>query len=257
MSQKPNNQKSETLRQRDKARKDFLELKKMQQQSEDEKQAEHVPYSGEIKPDNFYKKVEHSFYYYGKITIACVLGLVVACIAVVSCFNRDNPDLRIVLYDAQIVPDIYLENIEEYFEKICPDYNNDGEVIVSVINCTYGAGKSTAQYQLNQQQKLQTLIAADDECMLFVAGQMGYDYIMSSSGVLEQEGILLPESYYAQCQDYDNVILPGGVSIYLKKIEGTNMANDSDSKANHKNAKDFMNRLKEAVALEMQPTVEE
>ena len=50
--------KSDTLAQRDKARKDFLELKKMQQENAQENK-EYIPYENEIKPRTFLQELTH------------------------------------------------------------------------------------------------------------------------------------------------------------------------------------------------------
>lgn len=239
-----NKQKSDTLRQRDKARKDFLELKRMQQEAQENEKEEHVPYSGEIKPDTFAKKVEHFFYYYGKITIACIVGVIIVVVAVMSCMNRENPDIRMVFYDAEALPDMYLKNIEAYFEKICPDYNGDGEVVVSIINCTYTAGDDSAEYQFNQQQKLQTLVATDKDTMLFVSGQTGYMYLSGITDDFLGAGVALPESYYKECQIYEEIPMPQGMVMYVRNIEGTLIEDNAQVQKNHKNALDFLEKIK-------------
>ena len=233
--------KSETLRQRDKAQRDFLELKEMQRRAAEEGQAEHIPYSGEIKPVTFTEKVKHFFYYYWKSVVGIIAAIAVVSVATVSCLNKKEADLKIVIYDNRIVADMYVPYIEDYFEKYCPDYNGDGEVTVSVINCTYETGKSTAQYQQTIMQRLQGVIVTDRECMLVITSDAGYSYFTQYlADTMLSDGVDLPLSYYGECAVDENLPIPDGMKLYCRNIEGSLIADDETAKQAVKNGKDFI-----------------
>ena len=235
--------KSETLSQRDKARKDFLELKEMQRKSAQEGATEHIPYSGEIKPKTFFEKVSHFFYYYWQAAVGIIIAIAIVAFAAVSCMNKRNPDIKIVIYDNRILADMYIPAIEDYFAKCCIDYNGDGEVVVSVINCTYETGISAAQYQQTMMQRLQGIIATDNECMLVVTSKAGYDYFQQYLDMPLGEGLALPASYYEECILDSSLPIPKEMTLYCRDIKGTLIENKEASKQAVANGKDFMDRL--------------
>lgn len=238
--------KSDTLSQRDKARRDFLELKEMQRKAAEEGATEHVAYSDEIKPKTFWEKVKHFWYYYKKAVVAIALAVAVLTWMTVSCINKKDPDLKIVIYDNRIVADMYIPYIEEYFEKHCPDYNGDGEVKVSVINCTFETGKSTAQYQNTMMQRLQSLIVTDEECMLIITGEAGYDYFTDYiNGLTFCVETSLPASYYSECAVDKDLPLPSEVKMYCRDIKGTLIEGKEKSQKAVENGKDFIKIISE------------
>lgn len=238
--------KSETLRQRDKARKDFLELKEMQRKAAEGEVTEHVAYSREIKPKTFTEKVKHFLYYYWKGLVGAIVAIAVVAVATVSCLNKKNPDIKIVIYDNRILADMYISGIEDYFAKYGSDYNGDGEVVVSVINCTYETGVSTAQYQQTMMQRLQGIIVTDTECMLVITSEAGYEYFEKYLELPMGEGLPLPQSYYDECATQDELPIPDGMTVYCRDITGTLIENDEKSKQAVANGKEFINRLSQA-----------
>lgn len=237
--------KSETLLQREKARKDFLELKAMQAKSVAEGETEHTPYQNEIKPKTFGEKLSHFFYYNWKALVITALCLAVVVFATVSCLNKKKPDIKIVVYDNRILADMYIPQIQDYFAQFCKDYNNDGEVYVQVINCTYQTGVSTAQYQNTMMQRLQSVVVTDDECMLIITGDMGKKYFNDYlSGVLEEEGTPLREEYY-KCALDEDIPVPNNVKIYVRNIKGTLLEDNENAQKAISNGKEFIENMSE------------
>lgn len=230
--------KSDTLRQRDKARRDFLELKKMQQENS-EKNEERVAYSGEIKPITFAQKLSHFWYYYKVPVIAVALVIILVVFTCVQCAGREKSDVKIAIYDNNIVPNMYIQAIEEYFENYCEDYNGDGKVVVTVINCTFQTGGSTAQYQVTMQQKLQSIIVGDKETMMFITSDTGYDYLNSLTDVnlLEPDGIALSEEFYEKVTLQQDIKMPQGLSLYCRNIKGTLIEKDETAIKSSENCK--------------------
>ncbi len=229
---------SDTLAQRDKARKDFLELKKMQQENS-EKKENRVAYSGEIKPKTLGEKLSHFWYYHKIPVIAAVLVAALIAFVCVQCAGKVKSDAKIVIYDNKIVPDMYLGEIEEYFEQYCEDYNGDGEVTVTVMNCSFETGGSTAQYQVTMQQKLQSIIVGDKETMLFITSDTGYDYLNSLTDInlLEPEGIPLSDEFYEKVTLHEEIKMPQGLSLYCRNIEGTLIEKDETAIKSSENSK--------------------
>ncbi len=239
-----NKRKSDTLSQRDKARKDFLELKRMQQENS-EKSEDRVAYSGEIKPKTFGEKLIHFWYYYKVPVIAVILVVALISFVCVQCANREKSDIKIAIYDSNIVPDMYLGAIEEYFEQYCEDYNGDGKVVVTVMNCSYQAGGSTAQYQVTMQQKLQSIIVGDKETMLFITSDSGYEHLNSLTDVnlLSPDGVTLSEDFYESVTLSEEIPMPKGLSVYSRNIKGTLIENDDTAVSNSQSSQKLLTAL--------------
>ena len=246
MSEQKN--KSETLAQREKARKDFLELKEMQRKNARDGANEHIAYSGEIKPKTFMQKLAHFWDYHKAAIISVAVIIIAVTVICVQCMGRVESDLKIVIYDNRIIPDMYIADIEDYFEDYAEDYNGDGKIKVTVINCTFGTGTSTADYQLSKQNKLQSIIATDTETVLFITGDIGYDYLQSITNdsevkLLEETGIALKEDFY-KIATVKELPIPDGLTLYLRNVNGTFIEDNEDTKISITNAQDFLKALK-------------
>lgn len=240
-----NKRKSDTLAQRDKARKDFLELKKMQQENAQENK-EYIPYENEIKPRTFLQKLAHFWDYYKVLIISCAVIFISVGLIVASCAKREKSDMNVVIYDSNIVPDMYIAAIEDYFEKYCEDYNGDGKIKVTVINCTYQAGGSTAEYQLAVQQKLQSIIVSDRETMIFVTGANGYGHLQGLTDIdfLNNDGYLLNDEFYSEVTSNSEINMPKGLTVYSRNIKGTLIENDEKAQESFRNAQQFLEKMK-------------
>lgn len=237
--------KSETLLQREKARKDFLELKKMQQENA-QNEKEHIAYSGEKKPTTFKEKLAHFWYYYktavviGAVIIGAVLYITLQTVL------TPKSDLKIIVYDSRIVPDMYLEDAKDYFKNFCKDYNNDGKINISIINCSFEAGSSTAQYQQTMQQRLNGLFVTDKEAMLIITSDTGYEYLQGivDTPVLKEEGVALSEDFYNSIKYLEGIKMPDGLKLYSREIKGTLIEDDEKAKNSANRAEEFLSAVK-------------
>lgn len=236
--------KSETLSQREKAQRDFLELKKMQRENADK--APKQPYENEMKPVTFKEKLSN-FWYHNKVSVI-VSAVIIAAVTFicVQCALKPAYDLTIVIYDNRYVSDMYLENMSNYFKEYCDDFNKDGEVNVMIVNCTYEAGKSSAQYQQTVQQKLQSLILTNKTAMVFITSEDGLDYLQGVADDLffELPGKDLSEDFYEKIETYENLKLPQGLRLYRRNIKGTLIENNETAKKSYEEAGIFMEKIK-------------
>lgn len=170
---------SDTLAQRKKAQESFLELKKAEQNAA--ASGGQTPPPPEKKPMTRKEKLANFWFYHKWALIAGVAFALVLAVTVRQCATRPKADLTVVLYSNEIVADQNADLLQEYFETLCPDFNGDGQVRVTIINCTYETGVSTGEYQLAKMQKLQSEIGFDSEAMLYLTNQEGYDYVDSIS----------------------------------------------------------------------------
>ena len=236
---------NETLIQQEKARKEFLTLKKMQRENA-ENNVEHTPYADEKKPKTLGEKIAHIWYYY---KTAIIIGLVIVLAGAyitAQTINKKPSDLRIVIYDNKIVPDMYLHEAEAYFKNYCGDFNCDGEVVVTIVNCSYEAGKSTAQYQQTMQQKLASIVVTDKESMIFITSDAGYEFLQNivDTPFLKEEGKELSEEFYNSITEFEGIKMPEGLKVYCREIKGTLIENDQTAMESVKRAEAFLDSLK-------------
>ena len=233
------NKENDTLRQRRKAQESLLELKRMQASNEIEK--EHKPYENEIKPEGFFAKLANFWEYYKAVVIGVVICAVIITVCCVQCASREEDDLRIVLFNNNIVTDSQTLMLEDYFEAICEDYNGDGKVNVTVVNCTFQTGSSTADYQNLKMQRMQSLIAVDTKATLFITSSETYNFVDG----LTEDGFLsdytpLKEEIYDYVKDDMGVPPPEDLVISIRKIEGTRFENKQEAIEYNRRSLDFI-----------------
>jgi hypothetical protein len=214
------NKENDTLRQRRKARESFLELKRMQSEGELEK--EHKAYENEIKPQGFFGKLTNFWEYYKAPVLIIAFCVAVVIFCCVQCASRQEDDLRVVLFSNHIVTDNQSIQLEEYLETLCEDYNNDGIVNVTVVNCTFETASSTADYQNLKMQKLQSLIAVDQKATLFITTTETYKFIDGlGDGDFLSDYVELKDEMYNTVTEDMGVEPITGLVMSVRKIEGT------------------------------------
>lgn len=236
-----NKKENETLSQRRRAQQSKIELLKMRSQ---EKSEEHIPYQNEIKPKTFKEKVINFWEYYKTAVISVLVAAAIISVLVVQCSNKKQDDLKIVLFDNEIIVHSQIAQMEEYFENICGDINGDGEAVVTVIDCTFGAGKSSAEYQQTKMQKLQTVIAADETAMLYITSAETYKFIdeLALDKDLLTEAVPLNSEFYEKCSA--EMYLREGLIISARKIKGTLVENNKTAIEYNSRATAFLEKYK-------------
>lgn len=211
------NKENDILKERRRAQQSKIELMKMRLQEKEE----HIPYQNEIKPKTFKQKVINFWEYYKTAVFSVLIAAGILAVLIVQCSTKKQDDLRIVLFDNEIIVHSQIAQIEEYFESLCGDINGDGEAVVTVVDCTFEVGKSSAEYQQAKMQKLQTVIAADETAMLYITSEETYKFIdeLGLEGDLLTEAQPLNSEFYQKCSA--GMYLREGLTISARKIQGT------------------------------------
>ncbi|MBR6743445.1 MAG: hypothetical protein IKL94_03015 [Clostridia bacterium] len=155
--------KSETLKQREKAQRDLLELKKMQQGILPQKEEVSVS----AQPQTFREKRENFFYHYKTFFIGGLILLAVLTFLIADTLTKTKYDSNFILFADEIYSSEHIEHIEQTLKKRCVDADDNGEINISVIDCTFNKGSVVNQYELGQRSKVQARIASGDT-MLFL-----------------------------------------------------------------------------------------
>ena len=225
---------SETIRQQKLARKEFLELKKMQRGDIDPKE-DHPDEAKIMSPRD---KLKNFWYYYGKIVIIGIVVMIGIAFCVDQCIKKPKYDIKVIYFTYEVIPDSITEQLADRFKEYCPDTNGDGKVNVSVINCSYNPERPAMEILT----KLQALVAADEEATLFVVDDESIKYFdnikTENTTFFSEKTAELPSEF-----------LNGTGYTPTKKLTLTvrnNIAKDADTKAAKfiKTAEEIIKKLK-------------
>ncbi len=173
--------KNEILEEQKKARKQYLELKKMQQGN-----MQAPPKPSEVaaaSPLSFSEKLKNFWDYHKWHTVAVILSVFLVAFSVKECATRVKPDVNVVLFSYLGMTEEQVELLTDYLEGVCEDVNGDEQVKVGVINCSYNNKNEDKQYEYTVLNKLQATLAADDEALLFITDKESYQYFLGDDSM--------------------------------------------------------------------------
>jgi len=119
------------------------------------------------QPQTFKEKRENFFYHYKTFFIGGLILLAVLTILVADTLTKTKYDSNFILFADESYSSEHIEHIEQTLKKHCIDADDNGEINISVVDCTFNKTVGARQYELNQRSKVQTHIASGD-AMLFL-----------------------------------------------------------------------------------------
>ena len=238
------NKKSETLKQREKAQKDLLELKKMQMGqldssilNDDDKKIE--PKTLDEKADNFF--------YHNKAKLI-ILGflVIVLTVLVMSCVTKTDYDATVTIYCYEYVDTQTIEETALFIEKLHPDTNENGETQILCVDCSFSEDTELMQTVNERQMKLQSILM-DGKSVLFILDDESIKYLNSIS---EDFTLFKEENIVELSDNYYNSLSKGRVSfkedkkryLCLRTIDETVI--EDKAKKNYDDAKEVLEKLK-------------
>ncbi len=238
--------KSDTLKQRQKAQKDLLELKKMkagmldtEHLKDDDKKI--VPKTLEEKADNFF--YHHKF----KVILGSFIAIVLT-ILIVSCATRIDYDTKITIYCYEYVDTKTADATARWFEEFYPDANGNGKSQVLCVECSFADNGTELQETITQKQQKIMTILSDPEALLFILDEKSIEYLNSVS----EEGILFPKRNIVELPaEYYQALGDDGYSaqnaekkryLCLRNIE--DFLVEEKAKENFAAAKEVLNKVK-------------
>ena len=234
---------SDTISQQRKAREEFLELKRMQSGEI----APPPPPSSEAKTPGMLSEKSENFWFYNRFKVISILFVaVVLAIGIIQCATRKNYDLKITLYTMTQFSDEQAQKIEEYFTPYCSDVNKDGQVLLSVLNCSYTEG-GNRQFTQAMDTKVQSIIVAETEAMLFIVDEKTLERlnsIPSSTSLFGNDAVMLGDDFYSAIKTTGYVDLPEGLRIVRRNISNTTMQKDKNAAICYKAAGAFLEKLR-------------
>lgn len=241
----PKDNENETLAQQRKARKEFLELKKMQS---GEIEVGPKPSEIAIVPKTPLEKLKN-IWFHDKWYILGTMALVaIIAILITQCVNKTDYDLEVVLFTHTAIIDQSNDDIADYLEQFCEDINGDGEVNIIIINCSYNSSGNDKQYQYTMASKLQAVIAADANALLYITDDSAYEYLnnLTTDGdFFDGEPVLLNEKFYESCSTNEYLSLPEGLHISCRRVSDTTIEKDKNIKLYYEQSQNILKGISE------------
>ncbi len=236
--------KSETLRQREKAQKDLLELKKMQRGEIDpsvldDSHKKITPKTLDEKCDNFF------FYHKYKLLFAAACVAVLA-IIITSMITTPKYDAALTIYCYEYVAGSEIEDTESWINKNFTDTNSNGRVDVLVTDCSFAPDTDLADTVHQRQLKIQSILN-DPKSMLFILDKESLDYLNTRTDrftLFEEENIVKLENDFYNSLDESRNTLKADKDRYicLRTVGGS--ALEGKAEENYNAAKEFIEKLK-------------
>ena len=239
----PEKKTSETIAQQRKARRDFLELKKMQS---GEMETGPKPSEVAIVPKTFKEKLQNYWFHFKWYTLGTIFAVVVIAILVCQCANKVNYDMKVMYFTYTPVLDEQTEGIENYFKTLSKDINGDGEVNIQVVNCSMSLDNGNYQYNHTNLSRVQSILAADEETLLYITDAESIKYFNNEnvSNIFEGEPLLLNKKFYKTTESKDFGPLPEGLQISLRRVSDTLLDNNETAKKVLEESKNILGKLK-------------
>lgn len=239
--------KSETLRQREQAQKELLELKKRQQgllpqQEETEKEFSRTPATFKEKKENF-------FYHHKLAFWAVVLVSAVLIFLIVDTVTQPKYDEELVIFTTERYSEDYKEALCGFLKQYSEDVDKNGKVNVTVYDCSFEKAGSGHEYEQNQRSRVQARITAGN-AMLFLLDEAALEDLNENlkytlfpekniiditeifNNYLEENGILKSDSHN------------GKMLLCVREIEGSTAEKRHEEQAN---AKAILEKVKSAI----------
>ena len=195
-----------------------------------------------IVPVTFGEKVANIKYHYGKLIIVALFIAVFLIVSIVQCATRIKYDLQIVYFTYSPVPDAYTTKMAEYFEKYSEDVNGDGEVHISVINCSTNPNSNNTAIMT----KLQVLIASEPTALLYITDDDSVKYFdninTTTDAFFDGEPVPLPDKFFESLND-EQFPVSKSITIGLRKVDGTVIGKDKAVKGALKASKKILNSM--------------
>lgn len=205
-----NNKKSETLSQREKAQRDIIELNLMK---EGKMKTGPKPSEVEKKPETVKGKIENFFYHHKlKVIIAAVIVFAL-CIGTYSSITRTRYDAKVGLFCYDGTIGLYASAMEEYLVDFYDDKNGDGQIKITVVNCSYDKDNMHTNDGITAMGRLQSLLGGEEDTLLFIVSKDTIDYLNSISKNIP---FFTEENIHKLSDDFINSVQPEG----LKKLQG-------------------------------------
>lgn len=239
-----NKKKNEIIEEQQRARENFLKLKKMQH---GEMEAPPKPSEVAVLPSTPKEKLSNFWYQYKLHLILSFVSVAILAFLIAQCAGKTRYDFKIIYFAHTPTTESHIAAMADYLEDYGVDLNGDGVVEIQTINCSFEKNNGNVQYQRAVLTKLQAAIAADSSAFLFIADEDGYEYLNNISdgiSLFEDEPTLLGEDFYKAANIEGFEELPEGLTISCRRLKDTALENKKDADKVYEASKKLIENLK-------------
>lgn len=244
MSEKKTN---DIIEEQRKARQEFINLKKMQQ---GEMYAGPKPSETATVLKTPWQKFQNFWSYSKWVVLSAIAITVLIAVMVVQCATRPVYDLKVVYFTYTPVLDDQTTAISDYIAEYTEDVNGDGEVNIQVVNCSVSQESSNITMRNATLQKLQAMIVAEENALLFITDEDSAAYFDGLSdevgGFFEETEVKLGEDFYAATENETLGRLSEGLTLSCRRVVGTIIEGKEDIVAYRNAAVNIIKNIIEA-----------
>ena len=213
-----------------------------------------------VKPKGFKAKIQNFWYHYKFHTLVFLVVFVTLFVSVAQCAAKTDYDYKIIVATRSMTLSTpQLEAITTELKQYGEDLNGNGSVDILLVDCTMDSNQSDYQTALGKQQRLQTLLMADAQTMLFLVDESCLKWInnlnkqtqfLDDLGLPNNEGkgFLVGNTHIIQTPKAEvnseaNLRWPVDLSICCRRIKGTTFEKQSGAIESRKEALEFIARV--------------
>jgi len=215
---------SETLAQQRKARAELIKLKQAQA-GQIEMKNQH-PLSASM-PTTASGKAKNIWYHDKWVILGIIAAIALIVFMCVECAKKEKYDIEAVAFTYSYITDQQLKVLEEEMEKYCEDIDGDGKANVMAINCSYQKNSSSgATTQYSASTKVQALLAADKQALVFITDDESYEFLNGvdkENSLFVGEPVPVNEEIYQKVKDKTGYDLPKGLKFTHRRVDGTTL----------------------------------
>lgn len=235
---------SDTIEQQRKARAEFLKLKQMQQ---GEITPEPKPSEVAVVPKTFSEKMANIWFHYKYVIIFSTLITALLIFLVAQCASKVESDLEVVYCSYKPCLDTEIAVMEEYFEQFAKDINKDGEIKVTVINCSYSPETASFEYKNTILQNLNYHISANSKAMIYITDSESikyFDNLKIESGFFEKGPKPLKDDFFAKFDESRlGVYIPEELQISVRRMDISQKIDKDEAKEYFEVSKEIFEKV--------------
>lgn len=236
--------KSETLKQREKAQKDLLELKRMQAGLLDPGPK---PSEEAVAPATFKEKKDNFFYHYKFVVLMVAFIAVIGVILIYDLVTKVHYDAKVVVYSYDTVYSLYNEKIAEYFEQFYSDVNGNGAVEIAAVDCSIDPN-SVSEVQDAKMMQLQAILASETDTLIYLLDEESMVYFenaLEDMTLFKKEDMVeLGEDFYKFIETEGFILPETKLYAAIRAVDGTLFEGKAEESVTA--AQEVMQRLREA-----------
>ncbi len=219
-----------------------------------------------VRPKGFKAWCENFWYHYKFYTIVAIFAVITLVVAVAQCSTKTKYDYKIILATTTVeMASPQIAALEEQLALYGEDLNGDGEVNLTLVDCTINEYTSMRDTAMAKRQKLQSLLMNDTEVMMIVSDGACFEWINETLGGNFIENTDLPDKggmafeldgtpLYEKAKDKikqsnlkDGIavelVWPEGLNISRRTVKGTLLEDRDGVEESVKNADAFIQRV--------------